>query len=481
MTEYDIGAAFDEIEQELISSLIRNLDHHRAQELEEGYDWSMWQVEQLKELEIYRKQNRSKFKKRFFLINKSIPGIIKEARKRGEMEQEREILLAIKNGFKGYHKVGSKLQAQFFKTNSRKLDALIQATINDFKRAEHAILRMADDQYRKIIYNAQVYANTGAGTYDKAVDMAIKDLISAGLNCVEYSNGARHTLPDYADMAIRTAGKRAYLTGEGEKRQEWGIHTVIINKRGNPCSLCLPFVGKVLIDDVWSGGTPQDGSYPLMSSAIAAGLYHPRCKDSHTTYFEGVSSPPKEKFTQAELNGIMQKQKNEQRRRYAERQANKYQRLYRGSLSAENHKAYYKKYQKWAAIAGKQVEYSTENDIIELLPAAEKEHIPKEKFTLYALNFEKDPNKARAFKEALGYQAENADKLIENIRSHIGEFKAVDKGNNGYGQRYEVLMTLTGENQKTANVKTAWIIDNGKKEPRLTSAYVTSKKRDGDI
>lgn len=165
---------------------------------------------------------------------------------------------------------------------------------------------MADDQYRKIIYNAQVYANTGAGTYDKAVDMAIKDLISAGLNCVEYSNGARHTLPDYADMAIRTAGKRAYLTGEGEKRQEWGIHTVIINKRGNPCSLCLPFVGKVLIDDVWSGGTPQDGSYPLMSSAIAAGLYHPRCKDSHTTYFEGVSSPPKEKFTQAELNGIMQ-------------------------------------------------------------------------------------------------------------------------------------------------------------------------------
>jgi hypothetical protein len=42
-------------------------------------------------------------------------------------------------------------------------------------------------------------------------------------------------------------------------------------------------------------------------------------------------------------------------------------------------------------------------------------------------------------------------------------------------------MTLTGENQKTANVKTAWIIDNGKKEPRLTSAYVTSKKRDGDI
>lgn len=90
------------------------------------------------------------------------------------------------------------------------------------QKAEAAVLRMANDQYRKIIYNAQVYANTGAGTYEKAVDMATKDFLSAGLNCVEYANGARHTLSDYADMAIRTASKRAYLQGEGEMRQQWG-------------------------------------------------------------------------------------------------------------------------------------------------------------------------------------------------------------------------------------------------------------------
>ena len=129
--------------------------------------------------------------------------------------------------------------------------------------------------YRKTIFNAQVYANTGAGTYEKAVDMATKDMLSRGLNCIVYANGARHTLSDYADMAIRTASKRAYLQGEGEKRQEWGITTVIINKRGNPCPKCLPFCGKVLIDDVWSGGDAKDGSYPLMSKAIQYGLYHP--------------------------------------------------------------------------------------------------------------------------------------------------------------------------------------------------------------
>ena len=101
--------------------------------------------------------------------------------------------------------------------------------------------------------------------------MATKDFLAAGLNCVEYKNGARHTLSDYIDMAIRTASKRAYLQGEGAMRKEWGIHTVIVNKRGNPCPKCLPFCGKVLIDDVWSGGSSKDGKYPLMSHAIKKG------------------------------------------------------------------------------------------------------------------------------------------------------------------------------------------------------------------
>ena len=60
-----------------------------------------------------------------------------------------------------------------------------------------------------------MYANTGAGTYEKAVDMATRDFLKAGINCIEYANGSRHTVKDYARMAIQTASKRAYLTGEG--------------------------------------------------------------------------------------------------------------------------------------------------------------------------------------------------------------------------------------------------------------------------
>lgn len=346
---YDIGEAFEAVENELMASMIRNMKRHRIEEIDEKKEWEMWQALQLKSLEQYKKANAKRFQNQFREINGQIESLLYAAREQGGMEQEMKILRAIKKGFRPQkQRTGSvTTTAEFFKLNDRKLDALIKATQNDFQKAETAVLRMANDQYRKIIYNAQVYANTGAGTYEKAVDMATKDFLSRGINCIEYANGARHTIADYAAMAIQTASKRAYLQGEGEMRKEWGISTVIMNKRGNPCPKCLPFVGKILIDDVWSGGKSSDGPYPLMSSAIAAGLYHPRCKDSHTTYFEEISTPPDSKFTRQEIKKIEDGYRAEQKQQYAKRQADRFRRLAEYSLDEENQKKYQKKERFW--------------------------------------------------------------------------------------------------------------------------------------
>lgn len=351
MNEYDITTAFKVIENELIASMIRNMDRHRAEETKEGYEWSMWQTEQLKALEKYKRNNQKKYRKQFQKINGEIDFLIRKARETGNMQQEIKILEAIKKGFPA-KKISKGMAGEFFRLNDRKLEALIEATTHDMEKAETAILRKAEDDYRQAIYNAQVYANTGAGTYEKAVDMATKDMLSRGINCVQYINGARHTLADYADMAIRTASKRAYLQGEGEKRQEWGIATVIVNKRGNPCPKCLPFCGKVLIDDVWSGG-PEDGvdletgkKYPLMSYAISQGLYHPRCRDSHTTYFPGISTAD-DTWTKEELEAIGQEYEAEQKQQYAKRQEEKYERLAEYSLDAGNQKKYAERQAQW--------------------------------------------------------------------------------------------------------------------------------------
>lgn len=359
-TEYDIEKAFRAIEDELIASMMRNLDNHRAEEIEMGFNWTQWQVEQLKALERYKAQNKKKFTKSFSNINDSIEAMIFAARQEGGTEQEQKILRALKKGLKA-SKVSQGAEGAFFRLNTRKLEALIKATKSDFNRAEKAMLRMSEDKYRQIIFNAQVYANTGAGTYEKAVDMATKDFLKAGINCIEYANGARHTMKDYAKMAIQTANKRAYLTGEGEKRQSWGISTVIMNKRANACPKCLPFVGKILIDDVWSGGKASDGPYPLMSSAIAAGLYHPNCKDVHTTYFPELDEEPDSKFTKEELEKVKEDYKQDQKQQYAGRMVEQFDRLSKYSLDPDNKKVYAARKEQWENV----VANGQKNDIME--------------------------------------------------------------------------------------------------------------------
>lgn len=342
--DYDLSAAFAAVERELISSMMRNLSRHRAEETKEGIQWGAWQIEQLDALERYRRDNQKRFIPCFGRLNGDLEKLLKAAHARGGMDQEEEILEAIRQGA-SVRKPSKGLSATFFRTNERKLDALIKATTDDIQKAETAVLRAANDQYRKIIYNAQVYANTGAGTYEKAVDMAVKDFLSRGIQCVVYKNGARHTLTDYADMAIRTASKRAYLQGEGAKRQEWGVTTVILNKRGNPCPLCRPFCGKVFIDDVWSGGSAADGDYPLLSEAIEQGLYHPRCRDSHTTYFPELEEEAP--LTKAEERRQEAEYEAQQKENNARRQGEKYDRMAEYSLDPENRRRYQARAGEW--------------------------------------------------------------------------------------------------------------------------------------
>ena len=41
---YDIGAAFEAIENELMASMIRNMKRHKEEESDEKMQWSMWQT-----------------------------------------------------------------------------------------------------------------------------------------------------------------------------------------------------------------------------------------------------------------------------------------------------------------------------------------------------------------------------------------------------------------------------------------------------
>lgn len=100
--------------------------------------------------------------------------------------------------------------------------------------------------------------------------------------------------------------------------------------------------------------------------------------------------------------------------------------------------------------------------------------ISERKFVDYALDSDKCPNKATAFKKALGYTKENYKELVDDIERHVDKKKFVERGDLGYGMRYQQVMKLKGPNGKEANVLTAWVEEDD--VFRLTSVYVTEKE-----
>ena len=347
-SEYDIVGAFQDIEMELIKSMQRTMKRHIGEEFKEDINWSQWQAEMLNGLAQYKYENADKLQWYYSTINDEIEQTIIQAYQLGESEQEIELLKAIQDGFKVDR--ANTMHGSFFKVNKDKLNSLIKATTEDMSKAENAILRMTDDVYRQTIFKAQMFYNSGASTLWKAVDMATKDFLSAGINCIQYKNGARVNIASYSEMALRTANKRANLMGSANKRMEYGIHTVKITSHNSACPMCIQWQGKVYYDDVYGEVTPAErrglGYYPLLSNAVKGGMFHPNCKNGLSTYYEGINQPPKEP-TKEEVEEMTRRYNLEQRQRECERNIRKYKRLENGSIDADNIAKYEEKRRQW--------------------------------------------------------------------------------------------------------------------------------------
>lgn len=337
MSAYDIREAFERIELELIASMARNLKGHRDWELSEGFDWNMWQVEQLYSMQGFSAKYAELLPGQYARINDEIEKLIAASYRQGGLDAEIAILGAIKDGYNP--RVNPMQVDSFFQVNEPKLQAIIAESMKDIPKAETAILRRVNDQYRKIIYDAQIYANTGAGTLYQAVDMATKDFLKQGINCIEYADGKRVNIASYAEMAVRTANKRAYISAEGEMRNRWGISLVEVMPNNGACKQCLPWVGQVLVDDVWSNGIP-DGKHHLLSEAISQGLYHPNCRDTHSTYFGDEDELRSFEYTPELIAEDEARQAVESRQRVIAYDIQRNMRLQTGSLHSENKKKY---------------------------------------------------------------------------------------------------------------------------------------------
>lgn len=330
MNDYNIKELYEEMELHLISSMKRNLSRHLKEEEKVGFEFTQWQAEKLKELKRYQKENQK-------IIGDYTKGLDKNISKHLHKELKQGSIDAI-NQYNSTHdkKISKTLNKSFFQTNDRKVNALIKTVNNDLKSANTSALRMINDEYRQVIHKSAFFAANGVMTEKQAIDMATKDFLSRGINCIEYANGRRVNIASYSEMAIRTASLRAHLMGEGDFRKSIGRTLVKVTTHGGACKLCTEWQGKVLIDDVYSGGKP-DGKHTLLSEAMKKGFLHPNCKHGLTTYYpelEGIKYDEEETDIAEEL---------QEKINYYTRNEKRYERLSVGSLDETNIKNYKQK------------------------------------------------------------------------------------------------------------------------------------------
>ena len=379
----DIAAIFEWIELLLIANLKRNLARHKDEEEQEGFTWSAWQAEKLRSVNVFRRQCKSIMDGYTDVIDSETRQLLEEQFEEGvngaakELEEARaekaapaalpaaeEQQTPAENPEQGHSETSKKSsvekataepavvaevtpEPQFFGVDKAKTEKLIEDVTNIEKQAETAALRLTDDVYRQTVNRVQLAMATGAITYEKAVDMAVADFLNQGINCIEYSNGRRVNIADYVRMVLRTTSTRAALQGKSESWKLRGYDTVQVSSYGMCSKTCLPWQGRAYINDAftdWQGETKLENGvkfgkslycgkwFPLLSSAIEHGLFHPNCRHSINLFIDGVTELPEP----MDNTDIERRYKEEQHQRALEREVRKAKRKVEGSLAPED-------------------------------------------------------------------------------------------------------------------------------------------------
>ena len=314
----DIAKIFEEIELRLIASLKRNLSRHKAEEEKEGFEWSAWQAEKLNNIDNFRKENAQIADEYVDVIDDETRQLMTDQFHEGEHTAEQSVIDVSESGVNvpdvpNVPAVPTQPQPpeaptaipddHFFGVNKPKMDKLMEDVTTLEKTALTAAVRNMDDVYRTTLNKVQLMMGTGSITLNEAIDLATRDFLDKGINCIVYADGRRVNIADYVRMALRTTSTRATLQGAAKRFAELGYDTVLISQYGGCSETCEPYQGKVYIDDVftlWSGQISGDFGksnycdkwFMLLSVAIRGGLFHPNCRHTMGQYIDGLTKIP---------------------------------------------------------------------------------------------------------------------------------------------------------------------------------------------
>jgi len=145
--------------------------------------------------------------------------------------------------------VETEVKIAFAKVDTTKVDALGKALTDQLKLTHPQIIRSTDDIYRQVIAESVSTTLTGSGTLRDAVQGSLNKFANKGVSGFVDKAGRNWTLQSYSEMACRSNLVQANLAGTQDRMDELGVSLVIVSYHPGSSDLCLPYEGKVLIQD----------------------------------------------------------------------------------------------------------------------------------------------------------------------------------------------------------------------------------------
>jgi len=168
--------------------------------------------------------------------------------------------------------------------------AATMLTLDLTSRLETMALRIArypQDAFQRVISFTASNTILGASTNLASQQLAVQRFLGQGITGFVDKADRNWRIGSYAEMAGRTAVNRAFNDAGVWRMQQVGVNLVTPVGAGDSCSLCAPWVGKILSTDGTTGTVQLQHAtsdeivtvqiHATLDAARAAGLHHPNC------------------------------------------------------------------------------------------------------------------------------------------------------------------------------------------------------------
>ena len=232
--------------------------------------------------------------------------------------------------------------------NALKVADILSDLDSRLAAAERTVLRRYDDVYADVIGRTSALVASGSYTQRQALNEAMQQFADRGVTGFVDRAGRHWDLATYAETALLTSVERASVQGYVDTMESYGYDLAVISGHAGSCPVCAAWEGVIV------SVSGNNGDYPSLDEAEAAGVFHPRCMHDIYTYYPGISHGDLRDSPRA-IEPESEEYSARSEQRHMERMVRKYKRRMAAAVTPEAERQAYNKVRQWQAALRKHI------------------------------------------------------------------------------------------------------------------------------